>query len=302
VATSSPNGPEIANLTPIERMKHILQLLESQEAVSVQELAERFAVSVVTVRNDLSELARQGLVARVRGGARTLQRGQSELAFDIRLRLQSAEKRAIARAAAAMVEDGDAIALDCSTSAYYLAVELRSRNELVVVTNGLLIAEALADAPGISVMLIGGMLRSASMSTVGDLAAETLRNTHINKGFLGVRGASVERGLMDLNPDEVRLKRELAAACEQVIGIFDHSKWARSALLSFTPPERVTAIVTDSDAPADLVEAWRARGVDVVIADAERSAPPGPDRPRGLRGPTPQDRLVDQSSVNGDRL
>jgi DeoR/GlpR family transcriptional regulator of sugar metabolism len=265
-------------------MKRVLELLETQEAVTVSELADHFAVSLVTVRNDLSELARQGLVARVRGGARTLQRGHSELRFDIRLRLQAAEKRAIARAAAGLIEDGEAIALDCSTSAYYLARELRDRKELVVVTNGLLIAEALSDAPGIGVMVIGGMLRAAAMSTVGDLAADVLRKTHINKGFFGVRGVSLERGLMDLNPDEVRIKRELAAACEQVIGIFDHTKWARTGLLSFAPPERVGAIVTDSNAPSELVEAWRARGVAVTTAEAERSGRQGPDRRRGLGG------------------
>src|SRR5262249_2305024 len=97
-----------------------------------------------------------------------------------------------------------------------------------------------------------------------------LRTTRINKGFFGARGLSLERGLMDLNPEEVRLKRELAAACERVIGIFDRTKWQRSALLSFVPAERVDAIVTDSGAPAQPVRAWRERGVEVVTAEAER--------------------------------
>src|ERR671925_1888813 len=106
-------------------MHRVLELLETREGVHVSELANEFAVSEVTVRHDLTELARQGLVARVRGGVRALQRGQSELAFDVRLRLQADEKRAMARAAAAMVGDGEAVALDSSTSAYYLALELR---------------------------------------------------------------------------------------------------------------------------------------------------------------------------------
>ena len=278
----------MAPLTPAERMHSVLELLETQGGVRVSELAKEFMVSEVTVRSDLSELARQGLVARVRGGARTLPRGGSdELAFDVRLGLQAAEKRAIAKASAAMVGDGEAIALDCSTSAYHLALELTGKKELVVVTNGLLIAEALAFSPGISVILTGGVLRRAAMSTVGDLASDVLRTTHINKGFFGARGLSLERGLMDLNPDEVRLKRELAAACEQVVGIFDHTKWSRSALLSFVPTERVTAIVTDAGAPADLVESWRARGVTVVVGEPEQSTRPAPAPPRGLRRTIP---------------
>jgi DeoR/GlpR family transcriptional regulator of sugar metabolism len=256
----------IPSLTVNDRQQRVLKLLETREEARVSELAEEFAVSAVTVRHDLSELARHGLVARVRGGVRALQHGQSELAFDVRLRVQAAEKRAIARAAAAIVSDGEAVALDSSTTAYFLALELRQKRELVVVTNGLLIAAALADARGISVLVTGGMLRLAAMSVVGELAADVVRATSIDKGFFGARGLSLDRGLMDLNPEEVRIKHELAAACEHVVGIFDRTKWGRTALLSFVPSERVDAIVTDAGAPAELVEAWRGRGVEVTCA------------------------------------
>jgi DeoR/GlpR family transcriptional regulator of sugar metabolism len=251
-------------------MERVLELLETREAVTVAELSRTFGVSEVTVRNDLAILAREGLVARLRGGARPLQRGQSEVAFDVRLRVQQDEKRAIARAAAAMVGDGEAVALDSSTTALFIALELRDKKELVVVTNGLRIASALADAPGVSVIVPGGVLRLAAMSLVGDFASSVLRNTRISKGFFGARGISLDRGLMDLNPDEVRIKREMADACERVIGIFDHTKWRQTALLSFVPTDQVDAIVTDGGAPEDLLETWRARGVEVVAAPAVR--------------------------------
>jgi DeoR family transcriptional regulator of aga operon len=202
----------LSNLSQSERMRHVLRLLETRDYVPVAELAEVFAVSEVTVRSDLTELSRQGLVARIRGGVRALQHGQSEVGFDLRLRLEVERKRAIARAAAALVDEGEAVALDASTTAYYLALELRSKRELVVVTNGLLVASALADASGITVLVTGGTLRLSAMSLVGDLGADVLRTTRINKGFLGARGLSLSRGLMDLNPDEVRIKREMAHA------------------------------------------------------------------------------------------
>ncbi len=269
-------------LTQHERMQHVLHLLDTRDSVQVSELAESFAVSEVTVRSDLTSLARQGLVARVRGGVRALQQGQSEVGFDLRLRLEVERKRAIARVAAAMIDEGQAVALDASTTAYYLALELRNKRELVVVTNGLLVATALADAPGVTVLVTGGVLRLSAMSLVGDLGTDVLRTTRINKGFLGARGLSLERGLMDLNPDEVRIKQEMADACEEIYGIFDGTKWHRSALLSFVPVEELTGIVTDSSAPADEVEAWRAAGVDVVTADPGPREPP-PLRPRDLR-------------------
>jgi DeoR/GlpR family transcriptional regulator of sugar metabolism len=250
-------------------MEQVLRMLETRDWVRVSELSEAFAVSDVTVRSDLESLARQGLVARVRGGVRALQRGQSEIGFDLRLRLDVERKRAIARAAAKMVEEGEAVALDASTTAYYLALELRAKRELVVVTNGLVVAAALAEAPGVSVLVTGGMLRLSAMSLVGDLGTDVLRTTRISKGFLGARGLSLERGLMDLNPDEVRIKEEMANACERVVGIFDSTKWHRSALLSFVPPERVDTIVTDASAPPDAVAGWRARGTTVVLAEPE---------------------------------
>jgi DeoR/GlpR family transcriptional regulator of sugar metabolism len=273
---------DLRNLSQSERMEHVLRLLETRDYVQVAELSQAFAVSEVTVRSDLTELARQGLVARIRGGVRALEHGGSEVGFDLRLRLEVDRKRAIARAAAAMVNEGEAVALDASTTAYYLALELRSKRELVVVTNGLLVATALADAPGITVLVTGGMLRLSAMSLVGDFGADVLRTTRINKGFLGARGLSLSRGLMDLNPDEVRIKQEMADACEQVYGIFDGTKWHRSALLAFISVEELAGIITDSSAPQTEVEAWRAAGVNVISVDPGPREPP-PLRPRDLR-------------------
>jgi DeoR/GlpR family transcriptional regulator of sugar metabolism len=270
------------SLSQQERMRRVLERLETRDYVPVSELAEYFSVSEVTVRSDLGELARQGLAARVRGGVRALQHGQSEVGFDLRLRLEVERKRAIAAAAAAMVGEGESVAIDASTTGYYLALELRSKRELVVVTNGLLVATAFADAPGITVLVPGGMLRLSAMSLVGDFGADVLRATRINKGFLGARGLSLERGLMDLNPDEVRIKQEMAGACELIYGILDGTKWHRSGLLSFAPREELTGIVTDSSAPADEVAAWRAAGVEVIITEAGPREPL-PVRPLDLR-------------------
>jgi DeoR/GlpR family transcriptional regulator of sugar metabolism len=119
------------------------------------------------------------------------------------------------------------------------------------------------------------------MSLVGDLGADVLRATRISKGLLGASGLSIDRGLMDLNPDEVRIKREMADVCERVIGLLDGTKWHRTALLPFVATEQVDAIVTDTSAPAEEVEAWRARDVEVVCVDAVER--PQPAAPPGLR-------------------
>lgn len=249
-----------------DRMQGVLALLEQSQFLSVSELAALFGVSEVTIRNDLSVLARDGLVVRTRGGVRSLRRGRSEAGFDVRLRVEERRKRAIARAVAGLVHDGESVALDSSTTAYYVALELREKRELVVVTNGLRAAAALASAPGVSVLIPAGALRFAALSVVGEFTANLLRTTSIGCGFFGARGVSREHGLMDLNPDEVRTKREMVAACKRVVGVFDSTKWHRTALLSFASFDSVDAIVTDREAPADLVDAWQSAGVDVVLA------------------------------------
>src|SRR3954462_4515374 len=262
-------------------MRRVLELLETRDSVHVAELAEAFSVSEVTVRSDLSTLAEQGLVARVRGGVRALHHGQSEVGFDLRLRLEVERKRAIARSAAALVDEGEAVAVDAGTRAYYLALELRAKRELVVVTNGLLVATALADAPGITVLVTGGTLRLSAMSLVGDLGTAVLRTTRINKGFLGARGLSLERGLMDLNPDEVRIKQEMADACEHVYGILDGTKWHRSALLAFAPVDSLAGVINDPGPPSEEGEAGRPAGVRVIPQDRGPHEPL-PVRPRDL--------------------
>src|SRR2546430_13408335 len=136
---------DLRNLSQSARLKHVVRLHETRDYVQVAELSQAFAVSEVTVRSDLTELARQGLVARIRGGVKALQHGNSEVGFDLRLRLEVDRKRAIARAAAAMVNEGEAVALDASTTGYYPAPGLRSKREAVVVRNG---PPAATAAPG----------------------------------------------------------------------------------------------------------------------------------------------------------
>ena len=219
----------------------------------------------------------------MRGGVRALQQGQSEVGFDLRLRLEVERKRRSRapprRWSARARRSRSTRARPRTTSRSSCA----TKRELVVVTNGLLVATALADAPGITVLVTGGMLRLSAMSLVGDLGTDVLRTTRINKGFLGARGLSLERGLMDLNPDEVRIKQEMADACEQVYGILDGTKWHRSALLALRPARGPRPASSPTRArPRTRSRPGARRASSVVTADpGPREAPPL--RPRDLR-------------------
>ncbi len=248
---------------PYERRQAILRILEAEGRVSVADLSRRFALSEVTIRKDLAWLEAQGLLIRTHGGALPADRNPVELAFEVRERLNREEKIRIGQAAASLVQDGDSIALDASTTAMYLARFLRDRRELTVLTNGIRVAMEFAGRPGITVLMPGGMLRWEAFSLVGTWGEDLLRRMHIHKAFVGAKGLTLEEGLTDVNPEEVRLKQAIVETAKEVIAILDHTKWGRVAFATFCPLERIRLVITDVQAPSELVEAVRRRGVEV---------------------------------------
>lgn len=243
-----------------EREMEILRLLDVESRVSVSELSGRFDTSPVTIRKDLETLERRHLLRRVRGGAVRAD-GSDEGAFELRLRHRADVKRMIAREAARLVSDGDAIALDCSTTCYYLAELLRPRQGLVVVTNGLRTAELLAESA--TVVMTGGTLRSSSWSLVGDHVDFPVRGGALVRGFFGARSLSPAHGLLELNSEEAVAKRRLAGACCELYGLFDSSKAGRFALYPFVPADRINGLFTDAGFPEAEIADWNRAGIQV---------------------------------------
>jgi DeoR/GlpR family transcriptional regulator of sugar metabolism len=256
----------MASLSLLERQHEILALLQQERRVSVADLSGRFGVSAVTIRADLSELQGRGLLARTHGGAVVPETiSEPEPAFAQRRLAHDEQKQRMGAAAAALVHDGEAIALDASTSALALAQHIKDRRELTVVTNGLMVAIELADAPGVTVVMPGGILRREAFSLVSGMGDDGLGRLNISKGFFGARGLTVEEGLTDADSYEVEMKRALAAACKEVIAVVDSSKWGHLAVASFAPTERIRRVISDKGAPAAMVDELRGRGLDVIL-------------------------------------
>lgn len=249
-----------------ERLEQILDLLQDQGRVSVSELSDRFDVSAVTIRNDLATLNQQGRLVRTHGGAVLRNNQATDLpAFTLRKELQSSEKERIGRAAAALVRDGDAIALDASTTAWQVARHLKDRRELTVVTNGLFIALEFVDSPGVTVVMPGGTLRAASASLVGDEGACILELYHVQKGFFSAGGFTLEEGLTDTSQYEVELKQRMVERSKDVIALVDSSKWGQVTFASLASVDQLDRVLTDGAAPPEMVAALRQRGIDVVL-------------------------------------
>ncbi len=255
-------------LFPEERHRRILSLLAERERLSVQELSSQFGLSAATIRADLVRLSQQGLLVRTHGGAIRLNVTEAELPFDTRRQMHPAEKDQIGAAAAALVEDGEAIFLDASTTSLAIAAHLKDRHDLVVVTNGLAVAQELLHAPGLTVLMPGGMARADTLSLVGFVGGgEALRGVHLSKAFVGARGFTPENGLMDASPLEVAARRELLRLAERLIAVVDGSKWGVLSAVVFAKTEQIHTLVTDVSAPADMVAEVRSRKIGVILAE-----------------------------------
>lgn len=249
-----------------ERHDQIATLLQEQGRVSVADLSERFAVSAVTIRNDLALLERQGRLRRTHGGAMVKSDlGLEPPAFALRKELRLAQKERIGRSAASLVRDGDSIALDASTTAWQIARHLKERRELTVVTNGLFVALEFLDSPGVTVVMPGGSLRAASASLVGDQGACILERYHVQRGFFGAGGFTLEEGLTDTNQYEVELKQRMVERSKEVIAVVDSSKWGQVTFASLALVAQLDRVITDDAAPGEMVAELRERGIEVAL-------------------------------------
>ena len=251
-----------------ERLDHISALLQEQGRVSVTDLSERFGVSAVTIRNDLGTLEQQGRLVRTHGGAMALPALGTELpAFALRKELHLAQKEKIGQAAADLVRDGDSIALDASTTAWQIARHLKDRRELTIVTNGLFVALEFLDSPSVTVVMPGGSLRAESASLVGDQGAGILDRYHVQKGFFGAGGFTIEEGLTDTNQYEVELKQHMVRRSKQVIAVIDSSKWGQVTFASLAAVDELDHLISDKAAPPEMVDNLRELCVRVTLVE-----------------------------------
>lgn len=258
-----------------ERQDQIARIVDERGRARVTDLAETFGVSAVTIRKDLLVLEEEKLLVRTHGGAIAATHDRPELAFDIRDRLQSEEKDRIGAAAASLITDGESVALDASTTALYLARHLKQRSwhQLTVVTNGIQIASQLAGQRGIVVLMPGGRVRWEAMSLIGPLGTSVYRKVNIQKAFVGAAGFTLESGLSDAMDEEAQIKRSMVSAASEVVAIIDHTKWGRASSATFCRTHRISTVLTDSEAPAGMVAAIRALGIDVQISDPSQLLP-----------------------------
>ncbi|MEU4061387.1 DeoR/GlpR family DNA-binding transcription regulator [Streptomyces wedmorensis] len=271
-----------------ERRQLILEMVRANGAVSLRELARVVQTSEVTVRRDVRALEAEGLLDRRHGGAVLPGGFTRESGFPQKSHLATAEKTAIADVAASLVEEGEAIVVGAGTTTQELARRLARVPGLTVVTNSLLVAQALAHANRVEVVMTGGTLRGSNYALVGSGAEQSLQGLRVSRAFLSGSGLTAERGLSTSNMLSASVDRALVQAAAEVVVLADHTKLGSDTMFQTVPTDVITRLVTDEppahdDRAATELQALADQGVQIAVAGTGQGQGGGDQHPPGAR-------------------
>jgi DeoR family glycerol-3-phosphate regulon repressor len=249
-----------------QRQAKILQLLAEAGAIRINDLAERLEVSLETVRRDVTVLVTEGAVVRRHGGI-MLPSAVREAPFDRRMRENAAAKRAIARAAAATIRDGDSLMLDTGSTTSFLARELLNHRRLTVVTNSPDIARLLATVNGNSVHMAGGALDSDSGAALGLSAIEFVQRFRVDHAIVSAGALHAQAGVMDFRLEEAEFARAVLVRGGRKVVACDAGKFDRSGLVQVCGWDLIDELFTDRPLPSDICAALAQNDVRVILPD-----------------------------------
>jgi len=279
------------------RRQQMLNLLEETGTLNVAELADRFGVSLVTIRKDLDELGAEGLLERTFGGAEFSHRSRFNRSFLQRALEHRQEKLAIAAAAFGYIKDGDTIILDAGTTTLVLAQLLKEQVKSAFVITCSVPAALEVSSAGYDILLLGGMVRNKSLALLGRETLRIIERYRADKAFLGSSGFTAEMGHSTPNPDDAQIKEALMRIADETYVLVDSSKYGHNCLTSFAQLRDVHLTITDSRLPRSKAKTLEAAGAKLRIADVVEKA----DLNREPAGASDASRAVETPSRN-DRM
>jgi len=255
-----------------KRRKGLLKLLSQHKAASVEQLVEWLSSSPATVRRDIAWLAERNLLLRTRGGAEHLPQkqrnfGLSSEAFDHNIDVAAAEKRAIARHAAGMCNDGETVIINGGTTTYMMG-EFLVDTQLKILTNSFLMAERLLRTSANEIILPGGKVYREQNVILSPFDNDITQHHYAGKMFMGVYGLSM-LGLMEADPLLIQAEQRLIGQAEELIVLADSGKFARKAGLILCGLNRVSCVITDTGVADGTVQMLEQAGVKAVIVEPE---------------------------------
>lgn len=252
----------------LDRRSQIATLAQQQGAVRVQELAELFQVSEVTIRGDLAQLEKDGVVIRDRGGAvfnNQHARSSMLIAFEQRKGLHQNAKQRIGQAAARMVVPGDTVCMDAGTTVVEMTKHLTTVAPLTVVTNALNVAAEMSTHSDKRVLLLGGTVNYETFSTLGPMVEQGLDDLVVQKLFLAAQSVDLDIGVTDTSLEIAQVKRAMVRVARRVILLADSSKWQRTGFIKVVPFDGIHTVVSDTALPSEARAAMERAGIEVLL-------------------------------------
>ena len=247
-----------------QRKEYILNILQRDGRVIAKTLAQELALSEDTIRRDLRELAKDGLLQRVHGGA--LPASSAIVDFSKRQDISTAAKIAIAKAAAALIQPGQIVMLDGGTTTVWLARHIPKTLQATVITHSPSIAVELVNHPNIELILIGGRLFKHSVVTVGAAALEALSDLRADIFFLGATGIHPQAGITTGDFEEAHMKKMLSAQAGETILMASQEKIGVASAYRIMPAHQIHGLIVEKQAPEHLLEPYRHLSIDIIQA------------------------------------
>jgi DeoR family glycerol-3-phosphate regulon repressor len=267
---SRPETPtrRARGFAPNPRQAELLSAVRERGSMSVEALAERFGVTLQTVRRDVGLLADAGLLARFHGGARVPSSTTENIGYQQRRHLNEQAKQQIARTVAAAVPAGSSLIINIGTTTEAVARELLRHKGLRVITNNLNVAAILADNPDCEVIVAGGLVRARDRGIIGEATVDFIRQFRVDIGLIGISGIEADGTLRDFDYREVKVARTVIEQSRQVWLAADHSKFNRPAMVQLAHLNEIDALYTDLAPPPSFEPLLKDAGVSCVVAPA----------------------------------
>ncbi|MBK7617526.1 MAG: DeoR/GlpR transcriptional regulator [Burkholderiales bacterium] len=253
-------------MTPNPRQSELLDEVRARGAVTVEALAERFGVTLQTVRRDVKLLSEAGLLARFHGGVRVPSSTTENIAYRQREALNAEAKQRIAKAVAARVPNGSSLLINLGTTTEAVARELLGHKGLRVITNNLNVAGILSGNPDCEVIVTGGVVRHRDRGIVGAAAVNLIRQFKVDIGLIGISGIEADGTLRDYDVREVQVARAIIEHSREVWLVADHSKFNRPAMVEMARLEQLDMLFTDAPPPRPFEALLAEAGVQIEIS------------------------------------
>lgn len=237
----------------IERKREILAILQKEKSVLVSELSQKYDVTEETIRRDLDKLEKEGYVKKTYGGAILKQKINEDIPFKVREKTNISQKQKIAKTVVSMIEDGESIMLDSSSTSFMIARSLKHFHDLTVITNSVEILIELSRNKNIKVISTGGLLRESAFSLGGSDATHFLSKFNVDKTILSCKGINMQKGITESNEVEAEMKSTMRECAKQTIWAIDSSKFDKISFITFNQFREGDIVVTETN-PSDE---WR---------------------------------------------